>query len=416
MLLGGKMFIEISSNLKKLSKFFPENLYIVGGYVRNKLLGVPSGDVDLASSVDVDEVVKRLSGSEFSVKVKNLKFGSILISVKDENYEYTAFRKEVYKEDGGHYPIKVESTNRLEEDAVRRDFSINSIYYNINKDECVDLYHGVIDTKQRLIRCNIAPNEILKNDGERILRMVRLAGELDLKIEKETMKSAKEFAGNIAAIPGSRKYVEIEKILFCDQRYGKGKKSLKSALSLLNELGAWQFFGLKNKKVKYKMSLKTEDRLLGLLIDIVDTEMPECLQVFLDEFLKEQFGFNSQYTKKIFTYLSGYYDALYGMGNKEFFFKYFEDWAYIYSLLRSKSKHTQNKYNFFYQYIIEHELVIKTSDLKINEDDIKENFENIDKRNYNRILNNLLSKVFDGKLANEKDVLLKEIEKNLKNF
>lgn len=181
-------------------------------------------------------------------------------------------------------------------------------------------------------------------------------------------------------------------------------------------MNVWQYFGLKSKRLKYKMVFKVEDRFLGLLIDIVDTEKPECLQAFLEKLLKEQFGLNQTMTNKLFVYLSGYYNALEGMKNKEYFFKYFENWAYIYPLLGSKSKRVQNRYDFFYRYIIEHGLSIKLSDLKIDESDIKKNFSKIDKRNYERILNNLLSKVFDGKILNDKQVLLEEIEKNLQNY
>lgn len=410
------MFIEVSENLRKLAKFFPENLYVVGGYVRNKLLGISSGDVDLASEVDIEEVSKRLKGSEFSTKVKNLKCGSLLITVGDEKYEYTAFRKDVYANDGSHTPIRVERTNDIAEDAKRRDFSINSIYYNINKDESVDFYHGIIDLKQRIIRCNTDPDEVLKSDGERILRMVRIAGELYFSIDRKTLESAIKYSSNLKDISGTRKYLEIEKILYCDKRYNINKKSLEVALKLLNVLGIWKYFGLKNSYVKYNMVFKVEDRFLGLLVDIVDTEKPDCLEAFLEKFLKEQFQLPSAIASKIFVHLAGYYNALLGMQNKEYFFKYFEDWASIYSLLGGKSKRVQSKYNFFYQYIIEHGLVIQISDLKINENDIKNNFKNIDKRNYNKILQNLLSKVFDGKLQNEKSQLLAEIEKNLQNY
>lgn len=410
------MFIEVSENLKKLAKFFPENLYVVGGYVRNKLLGIVSGDVDLASSVDIEQVTKRLSGSEFSTKIKNLKCGSLLISIGDEKYEYTCFRRDVYADDGSHTPIRVERTKDIAEDAKRRDFSINSIYYNINKDESVDFYHGIIDLKQGIIRCNINPDEVLRSDGERILRMVRIAGELNFSIDKNTLSSAIKYASNLQDISGTRKYLEIEKILYCDKRYDINKKSLSRALKLLNVLGVWKFFGLKNPTVKYNMVYKVEDRFLGLLVDIVDTQKPDCLEAFLERFLKEQFQLPSALSEKIFVYLAGYYNALLGMQNKEYFFKYYEDWANIYSLLGGKSKRVQNKYNFFYQYIIEHGLVIQISDLKINENDIKNNFKNIDKRNYNKILQNLLSKVFDGKLQNDKKQLLAEIEKNLQNY
>lgn len=410
------MFIEISNNLKKLSKLFPENLYIVGGYVRNKLLNIDDSDVDLASSVNIDEVAKRLEGTEFSVKIKNLKCGSILISKDNESYEYTAFRKDVYDENGNHTPIQVEWTKNIEDDSNRRDFTINSIYYNINKDEIVDLHHGIVDLKQKIIRCNNSADDVLRFDGERILRMVRIAGELDFKIDKNTLKSAKKFSGNLQNIQGNRKLLEIEKILYCDKRYNLNHGSLKRALNLLNVMAVWQYFGLKSKRLKYKMVFKVEDRFLGLLIDIVDTEKPECLQAFLERLLKEQFGLNQSMTNKLFIYLSGYYNALESMKNKEYFFKYFENWANIYPLLGSKSKRIQNRYDFFYKYIIEHGLAIKISDLKIDESDISKNFKKIDKRNYERILNNLLSKVFDGKILNDKQVLLEEIERNLQNY
>ncbi len=409
------MFIEISNNLKKLSKYFPENLYVVGGYVRNKLLALPAGDVDLASSVTLEELQTRLEGSGFVVKIKNAKLGAALISKDNETFEYTTFRKEIYKEDGSHCPCEIQFSKSLEEDSIRRDFSVNSIYFNINKDEIVDLYHGIIDATEKRIRCNIDPNQILKNDGERILRMIRFAGELNFDIEKKTFISAKKFVKNIADLHGARKFCELEKILYCDKRY-QNKKGLKNALKLLNLLGTWRHFSLKNKAIKYKMVFKTQDRLLGLLIDLVDTEKPECLQTFLHDFLTKQFDFSKSLAEKIFVHLSGYYNALNGMRNKEYFFKYFSEWAYIFPLLGEKSKHIQSKYNFFYQYIIKHGLAIGVNHLAIDENDIRTNFAKIDKRNYEKILANLLSKVFDGKVKNTKEDLLKEIEKNLQNY
>ena len=64
MMFGGTMFIEIPQSLKKLSKFFPENLYVVGGYVRNKLLKISATDIDLASSASIEEVAKRLEKTQ----------------------------------------------------------------------------------------------------------------------------------------------------------------------------------------------------------------------------------------------------------------------------------------------------------------------------------------------------------------
>lgn len=414
--VGGEMFIPVSENLIKLSKFFPESLFIVGGYVRNAIMGIKSGDIDLASNVDIDEISKILKENGYKIKVKNSKYNSITIQKDGESYEFTSFRKDFYEDNGKHCPIKVERTGDIKEDASRRDFTINAIYYNINKDEIVDFYHGVVDAKQKILRCIGSPEEVLKNDGERILRMVRIVGELGLKIEKRTLKSAFQMAKNIQDLSPARKYMELEKILYCDKRYKDVKSNFKKILKLLNKLCVWQYFGLPVKAIKYNMVNKVEDRFLGLLIDIVDTLNPECLQTFLENFLKEEFAFNIKQIQKVFTYISGYYNALNGMKNKDYFFKYFEDVSVIFPLLAKKSKHITNKYMFFYEYIIRHGLVIKISDLKINEDDIKNNFPKIDERSYGRILEYLLSEVFDGKIKNTKEDLLQEIDKTFQNF
>lgn len=404
------MFIEVSQNLRELAKYFPENLYVVGGFVRNQILGVGGGDVDIAGSVDIEEVSRRLAGSKFAVKVKNLRLGSLAIFVGEECFEYTAFRKEVYRAGGQHSPAMVERTDKIEEDVQRRDFTINAIYYCINTDECVDLAHGIVDLQDHILRTVGSADEVLKNDGQRILRMVRIAGELDFKIEKSTFLAAKKYVQNIRALDGARKLSEIEKILCCAHHRGK----LSTALKIMQKLGAWQQFGLP-RGVQYHSVFKTQDRFLGLLIDIVNTQNPPCLQDFLEHFL-QQFAMPQSQINKIFTLLGGYYSALDGMHNKEYFFKYFAHWKEICPLLGATNKRVQSKYNFFYEYIIAHNLAIKISDLKISESDIAENFLCIDKRNYNKILQNLLSKVFDGKLQNEKDALLAEIKKNLLNW
>lgn len=405
------MFIPVSANLIKLSKIFPKDLYVVGGYVRNCLMGIKGGDVDLASDVDIEEITEILKANGYKVKVKNSMYNSINISKDGENYEFTSFRKDFYPDNGKHCPIKVERTSDLREDAKRRDFTINAIYYNINRDEIVDYYQGVVDAKQKILRCIGSPEEVLNYDGERILRMVRIVGELGLKIDKKTLKQAFLMAKNIGDLSPSRKFAELEKIVYCDKRYPEIKSDYVEALKLLNRLNVWQYFGLPFKKVKYKMVKKAEDRLLGLLIDIIDTSQPECLEAFMEEFLKKQFGFTQKQTQKVFTYISGYYNAINKMSNKEYFFKYFDDVNVIMPLLAKKSKHLMNKYMFFYKYIIRYGLTIRVSDLKINKDDIKNNFPKIDHRSYDRILEDLLSKVFDGKLPNEREALLQEIDK-----
>ena len=407
------MFIPVSNDLLKLAKLFPEDLYVVGGYVRNCLLKIESSDIDLCSNVDIDEISQILKDNGYKIKIKNSKYNSITISKGDKSYEFTSFRKDYYPDNGSHAPIRVERTNELMEDAKRRDFTINSIYYNITKDEIVDPYHGVVDANQKILRCIGSPEEVLKNDGERILRMVRIVGELNLKIDKKTLKYAHLMAKNVADISSTRKYNELEKILYCDKRYKETPGNFVKSLDLLNRLGIWQYFGLPIKTIKYNMVKKVEDRELGLLIDIIDSVKPECMQTFIEDFLKNQFGFSTKLIQKVFIYLAGYYNALNKMKNKEYFFKYFEEVGVIFPLLAKKSKHIMNKYMFFYNYIIRHGLVVRVADLKISKEDIAQNYPNIDTRNYDRLLEYLLSKVFDGKVRNEKEYLLQEIDKAL---
>ena len=409
--LGGDMFIPVSANLIKLSKIFPKDLYVVGGYVRNCLMGIKGGDIDLASDVDIEEISEILKANGYKIKIKNSMYNSITIFKDAESYEFTSFRKDFYPENGKHCPVKVERTSDIREDAKRRDFTINAIYYNINRDEIVDYYQGVVDAKQKILRCIGAPEEVLNHDGERILRMVRLVGELDLKIERKTLKQAYLMSKNIEDLSPARKYAELERILYCDKRYGEIKSDFFKALKLLNKLNVWQYFGLPFKKVKYKMVKKVDDRALGLIIDIVDTAKPECLEAFLDEFLRKQLGFSQKQLQKVFIYISGYYNAIDKMKNKEYFFKYFDDFSVIFPLLAKKSKHLMNRYMFFYKYIIRHGLTIKVSDLKIGKEEISANFPKIDLRSYDGILEDLLSKVFDGKLANTRESLLQEIDK-----
>lgn len=405
------MFIPVSANLIKLSKIFPKDLYVVGGYVRNCLIGIKGGDIDLASDVDIEEITEILKANGYKIKIKNSMYNSITIFKDAESYEFTSFRKDFYPENGKHCPVKVERTSDIREDAKRRDFTINAIYYNINRDEIVDYYQGVVDAKQKILRCIGAPEEVLNHDGERILRMVRLVGELDLKIERKTLKQAYLMSKNIEDLSPARKYAELERILYCDKRYGEIKSDFFKALKLLNKLNVWQYFRLPFKKVKYKMVKKVDDRVLGLIIDIVDTAKPECLEAFLDEFLRKQLGFSQKQLQKVFIYISGYYNAIDKMKNKEYFFKYFDDFSVIFPLLAKKSKHLMNRYMFFYKYIIRHGLTIKVSDLKIGKEEISANFPKIDPRSYDGILEDLLSKVFDGKLPNEREALLQEVEK-----
>jgi len=147
--------MKISAELKELSNIFLENkksLYIVGGYVRDSYLGIQSlirDDIDLCSNVTPKQLRKMLEDTNFTVNVKNEKFGVMEI-VGKRTYEFATFRKEIY-EDESHHPTSVEFINSLEEDARRRDFRINAIYYDIQTGSFIDPLGGLEDLKDRKI-------------------------------------------------------------------------------------------------------------------------------------------------------------------------------------------------------------------------------------------------------------------------
>lgn len=409
------MQFKIPESLKKLSKILHNNLYIVGGFVRNSIMGLATDDVDICSDITLDNLQVLLSQTPFDVKVKSKTLGTAIISIKDQKYEYSCFRKEVYADDGSHVPISVEFIKEPREDAVRRDFTINALYYDIAKDEILDFYTGIEDINKKILRTVENPEFVLANDGVRILRLFRFQSELGFKIEKETLMTAIKYASNVKALNGERVVNEMQGILHSSQRYpghSKNNAFMKS-FKIFNKFGLWTCFGIDVPKIKLKMVKKAEHKTQGFLVDLVDTVNPISVSYYLQHFLFN-LGLNKKVMLNLINILSGYYDALNGLDNKSYFFKYFENFATIHKLLIHKSSFLASKYEFFYRYIISHKLVIQAKDLKINGDDIKKVAPNIEPKRYKAIINSLLSDVFDGKIQNEKKDLLKALESKLK--
>ncbi len=409
-----KMKIEISSNLKNLSKLFPSELFIVGGFVRNSLLGIDLVDVDLCSSLTLDKVAKLLEGSPFSFKIKSKTLGTALITIENECYEYSVFRKEYYGENGQHSPEKVEFITDIQEDAKRRDFTINAIYYDINKDEIIDFYHGVEDIKNKILRTVETPEFVLSKDGARLLRLFRFQCELGFKIEKETLLTALKYAGNVKAISNERKLNEMGKIINSSSRYSISKpNAFMRAFKLFNRYQVWPSFGLDTPKVKFNMIKKVEQKAYGLLIDIIDTVNPISVSYYLERLLAD-IGLSKKAMALSINILSGYYAALNKESNKPYFFKYFDNFPIICQLINKKSKLLSMKYEFFYKYIISHKLVISIKDLQITGDDIKKHYPEVNPKRYKAILESLLSDVFDCKLINNKKELIAAVNQKLK--
>lgn len=408
------MTIQISSHLKALAKLYPSSLYIVGGYLRNSLMGIELEDIDLTGPLTLDELAKALDKSEFSVKVKSKSLGTAIISCKDESYEYSCFRHEIYGTNGAHSPEKVEFITDIAEDAKRRDFTINALYYDIKRDELIDFYNGVDDIKNKILRTVETPEFVLSKDGARILRLFRFMCELNFNVDKDTLLTAFKYASNVRDISNERRISEITKILHSPKKYKTSKpNAFMRAFRLFNRAGIWPYFGMDVPRIKFNMVKKAEHKSQGFLIDLIDTVNPISVTYYLERVLEEM-GASKKLQAHLINVLGGYYAALNHESNKAYFFKYFDNFPTIYLLISKKSKFWALKYEFFYKYIISHKLVISVKDLKINGDDIKKYYPEVNPKRYKAILDSLLSDVFDCKIENERKQLIQAVKNKLK--
>lgn len=233
--------ININEELVELGEIISviSPLYITGGYVRNSLMGICCDDIDIASAVPPDKVVELLSNSKFKLDTINKRLGTIQIRNKNSSYEYTTFRKDNYPvSKGTHRPYSVELITDINEDARRRDFTINAIYYDIIKDEYVDCLGGIEDINNKVIRTTVEPSKVFSEDGLRILRLVRFAAELDFDIEQCTFNAAQDNVQLLYDIAPERIQMELNKILNADKKYDLSTSGHYKGISLLIQLGA----------------------------------------------------------------------------------------------------------------------------------------------------------------------------------
>lgn len=266
-----RLNIEISENLKKLASALPKPLYIVGGFVRDHILGYKTDDIDIASECKVDEMLKVCASLGYKAKVVNEKLGTILIIKDDEKYEYTPFRVENYIR-GQHSPESVEFVSDIGVDCKRRDFTANCIYYNVLSGEVFDPYGGVQDIQNKKIKCVETPVKVFSSDGLRILRLVRFACALGFTIDKSTIKTAKEMTFQLRDISGEWKKKELDQIVVAESVYGLDSNNF---IDIFNKLNIYKYLFMlpcekykirKNKDAYNYFSLTSDKRFVGFMV------------------------------------------------------------------------------------------------------------------------------------------------------
>lgn len=181
--------------------------YVVGGCVRDSILGRSPDDWDITTSAKPEEV-KTLFRRTVDT---GLIHGTVTVMLDKEGFEVTTYRVDGEYEDGRH-PKEVSFTASLEEDLKRRDFTINAMAYN-PKRGLVDLFGGIQDMENRIIRCVGNPLERFTEDALRILRAVRFSAQLGFSIEGETLKAISVLAPNLKYVSAERIQVELLKLL-----------------------------------------------------------------------------------------------------------------------------------------------------------------------------------------------------------
>ena len=181
--------------------------YAVGGCIRDSLLGKEPDDYDITTSA-MPQVVKSLFRRTVDT---GLQHGTVTVMIKEKGYEITTYRIDGEYEDGRH-PSEVKFTRSLEEDLKRRDFTINAMAYN-DAAGLVDIFDGIGDLKNGIIRCVGNPVDRFSEDALRMLRAIRFSAQLGYKIEEETFEAIKELASGISKVSQERIQIELLKTL-----------------------------------------------------------------------------------------------------------------------------------------------------------------------------------------------------------
>ena len=181
--------------------------YVVGGCVRDSILGRKPGDWDITTSAQPEEV-KALFHRTVDTGIQH---GTVTVMMGKEGFEVTTYRVDGEYHDGRH-PDAVTFTRSLEEDLKRRDFTINAMAYHPDHG-LVDLFGGMDDIEKKMIRCVGDPVERFTEDALRMLRAVRFSAQLGFAIDDSTRQAITALAPNLKYVSAERIQAELVKLL-----------------------------------------------------------------------------------------------------------------------------------------------------------------------------------------------------------
>ena len=223
LLAESKLNMSIPSDIKKLYSIFRKNghqLYVVGGAVRDAILGSSPKDFDLATDAKPDKVLQMAKDAGIKSVEVGKAFGVVMIG----DHEIATFRKDI---GSGRRPDAVDYTD-IQGDVKRRDLTINALFYDIGKGTIVDLVGGIADLKKNCIRCVGNADRRFAEDPLRKLRAIRFAGSTGGKMEQKTYEALRKNP-NISGVSAERIRDEFIKGI-------QKAKSVSNYLKLANDL------------------------------------------------------------------------------------------------------------------------------------------------------------------------------------
>lgn len=210
-----KIFQLIGEVAKELG--FPT--YVVGGYVRDRLLARPSKDMDIVCLGSGIKLAQRVASRLRPIPriAVYSRFGTAMLKHNDLEVEFVGARKESYRHDSRKPTVEEGS---LEDDQNRRDFTINALAVSLNEDDfgrIIDPFDGLEHLEEKTIKTPLEPGKTFSDDPLRMMRAIRFATQLDFKIEPVTLQAISQYKDRINIVSKERITAELNKIILADE-------------------------------------------------------------------------------------------------------------------------------------------------------------------------------------------------------
>ena len=202
-----------------------KSVRLIGGCVRDAIIGKAFSDIDIATPLSPDQVTEIFKNAGFKVIPTGIDFGTVTVLSKGNNFEITTLRKDI-STDGRH--AVVEYTDDYEVDAARRDFTINALSYDPFEEKIYDYFNGLEDLKNSVVKFIGIPKERIEEDYLRIMRFFRFSAFYAKVLDDESLEACKANMQGLEKISSERIHQELYKMFQCN-------KPIATCLSAMQE-------------------------------------------------------------------------------------------------------------------------------------------------------------------------------------